>query len=205
MSPASAPARGRKPPAKKSARARKPPAKTGEVRYRDGGTGNGILLQVIHEKWGYICYWCGPEEVKKNKRYSEVELDHIVPRTIDDADLQQLIHDRELPADFDVDRPYNLAPICRPCNREKSDENFLNNGKVYAKLRRAQRYEPEVIKGVQNFTASNKMAKSLVYVTRADLSDPGIREAFEQHAPAVVQDLASHATNRLGSSANRDS
>ncbi|MGW0469497.1 hypothetical protein ACWDX6_30250 [Streptomyces sp. NPDC003027] len=48
--------------------------------------------------------------------FSASEIDHIIPKNVTDADLARLKTAYGLRADFDLQDPRNLAPICRPCN-----------------------------------------------------------------------------------------
>jgi hypothetical protein len=158
----------------------------GDVRYRDGG-GNTVLAFVLYDLWRRQCYWC-----LRPRPFEQIEIDHIIPRATGDAELQRLIRQHDLRADFHVDHPANLAPICagRRCNRTKSNQNYLNAPAVSGMLRRAGRLAPDVINGVLGFNATNDVTKALLRANRADLSQPAARKAFLRLAPAIVQKLA---------------
>ncbi|WP_326564440.1 hypothetical protein [Micromonospora peucetia] len=156
---------------------------TRPVRY--GAKGNSVILTVLHERWGYICYWCGEDKTRH-----EVQIDHIIPESTSAARLQELKDDGTVDPDFDLQRPRNLAPACRPCNRDKSNEEFLEHPKVLGKLRRALKFEPDIDRLVRSFFTANKMAKSMLAVRSADPNDPAAAAAFIQHGPAIVQTIA---------------
>jgi 5-methylcytosine-specific restriction endonuclease McrA len=159
---------------------------TDSVRYRINGD-NSILRSVLYDLWGYKCYFC-----KRPKDYNDIQIDHIIPQTVTDERLQQLATQFGLPAEFDVHDPRNLAPICSSCNGPggKGDEDLGDTPVVLIRLRRAEKLRSTVIKKVQTFAVPGKTATALLLAKEADLSDPATRQAFEAHAPAVVQKLA---------------
>jgi hypothetical protein len=155
------------------------------IRYRVNGE-NSVLRSVLYDLWAYKCYWCS-----RPKDYNDVQIDHIIPQTMKDEQLQELAKQFRLPADFDVHDPYNLAPICSSCNGPggKSDEEFVHVPVVLNRLRKAEKLRSTVIKRVQTFAAPGKTAAALILAKEADLSSPTTRQAFETYAPAVVQKL----------------
>ncbi|MCZ7421171.1 HNH endonuclease signature motif containing protein [Verrucosispora sp. WMMA2121] len=119
-----------------------------------------------------------------------MQIDHIIPESISAARLQELKDIGTVDSDFDLQRPRNLAPACRPCNRDKSNGDFLEHPKVLGRLRRALKFEPDIDRLVRNFFTANKMAKSMLTVRSADPNDPAAAAAFAQHGPAIVQAVA---------------
>lgn len=63
-----------------------------------------------------MCVWC-----KRPISLIELEIDHLIYKTIEFSKLSELIEHFALRADFDVDETYNLAPSCRRCNGSKSN------------------------------------------------------------------------------------
>lgn len=156
------------------------------VRYRINGD-NSRLRSVLYDLWKCKCYCC-----KRPKDYNDIQIDHIIPRTVTDERLQQLATQLGLPAEFDVHDPRNLAPICSSCNgpEGKGDEDLSDAPVMLIRLRRAEKLRSTVIKKVQTFASSGETATALILAKEADLSNPATRQAFEAHAPAVVQKLA---------------
>jgi 5-methylcytosine-specific restriction endonuclease McrA len=154
------------------------------VRYRPGPN-NSVLLVVLHQRWGHRCYWC-----RKPKVFAHMEIDHILSRTTAAERLQELIADLNLPADFDVDGPANLAPICRPCNNEKSDEDHSDSPRMMGLLRKARRHAPAVIKEVQGFNTTGKVGAGLIALINADLTQPAIHDLVDRHVPELARTLA---------------
>ena len=56
--------------------------------------------------------------------FRNMEIDHLIPRVINEAELSKLIASLELPADFHVDDNLNLVPTHRDCNRRKGATEF---------------------------------------------------------------------------------
>lgn len=158
----------------------------GDVRYRVGGD-NSLLRAVLHKVWDYKCYWCG-----WLKDFNDVEIDHIIPRNVSDERLQYLTRQFDLPAEFDIHDPRNLAPICPSCNGAtgKGGQDLGDVPVVLNRLHTAMNLRSKVIKEVQAFANPSKTAAALIMANEADLSNPATRQAFEAHAPAVVQKLA---------------
>ena len=106
--------------------------------------------------------------------------------------LQQLRTQFGLSAEFDIHDPRNLAPICSACNGPggKGDKDLSDVPVLLLRLRKAEKLRSTVIKKVHSFATPGKTATALILAKEADLSDPATRQAFEAHAPAVVQKLA---------------
>ncbi len=155
------------------------------VRYR-AGRANRVLRLALWEAWDSKCYWC-----TKPLEFSVSEIDHIIPKNVTEADLARLKAAYGLRADFDLQDPRNLAPICRPCNGVGGKSNSTRQAGVTMNyLASAEKFRPAVLKRVQNFGRSGKVAAHLLEAATADLSQPDIRREFLDTAPAVVQVLA---------------
>jgi hypothetical protein len=103
--------------------------------------------------------------------------------------LEGLKQRHNLPAEFDVERPANLAPACGGCNNEKG-ARLLGEFQLDLRLGKAAEYAPEVIANVLAYVTSGKVSRYLRVIRAADLTDPATRTAFERDAPGVVQSLA---------------
>ena len=153
------------------------------VRY--GGVNDRLLRLALLEAWGWQCYWRGePLSV------ATAQIDHIIPRTVQPARLAELIALHDLPADFDVDMPANLGPICGPCNNDKRAHDYLAVPAVHTKLAKARRLSPTVVRRVRAQKTAVTVGRSLIQAVTADLSEPAARDEFLAFAPAVVQTLA---------------
>ncbi|MFG1997351.1 hypothetical protein ACGFJ7_45975 [Actinoplanes sp. NPDC048988] len=120
-----------------------------------------------------------------------MEIDHIIPRTISPARLQQLIELHGLAADFDLNALSNLAPICGACNTEKSNrDDVLDSPRFALQLVEARRLASVVERRVREHTGGNAVTRLLTDAAMADLGNTGARQAFLEHAPGIVQKLA---------------
>jgi hypothetical protein len=155
------------------------------VRY-DGGN-NAVLRLVLHTVWGQRCYWCN-----RPKDYNDIQIDHIVPRSQGLAGRHEILDAHRLSHIFDVDNPRNLAPICARCNgpNGKGGEDLTKSRLVVSVLHHAETFRPRVIRMVTTFGNGRRTAEHLLKAIETDLTDPRARQAFEDHAPAIVQKLA---------------
>jgi hypothetical protein len=60
------------------------------------------------------CTWCG-----EPLTFSEMEIDHLIPKSLKGAELVRVLGLHGLPNDFDVDGTRNLVASCRRCNGSK--------------------------------------------------------------------------------------
>ncbi|MEU7871275.1 HNH endonuclease signature motif containing protein [Dactylosporangium sp. NPDC049140] len=160
-----------------------PTTASATVRYLPNGD-NTVLRDALYEVWGRRCHVC-----RRPKAFQEIQIDHLIARTTTAADLQRLKQQHGLPDDFNLHAPANLAPACGDCNGQKGTY-VPGPGLLDIRLRKAATYESEVIAAVQGFATTHAVGRSLRVLRTVDLSDPAARAAFEQHAPAVVQELA---------------
>jgi hypothetical protein len=155
------------------------------VRYRKGRS-NRVLRLALWEVWGSTCYSC-----HKPVPLNATQIDHIIPQNVDAEKLQELLSVYDLPINFDLHDPRNLAPSCASCNGAEVKGGATHVAPVVLhQLERAKKHRSAVIARVQKFARSGKVAEHLLQAAEADLSDSDIRQEFVEHAPAVVQTLA---------------
>ncbi|MGC4795718.1 hypothetical protein ACLQ3H_16595 [Micromonospora saelicesensis] len=114
----------------------------------------------------------------------------IIPNSTPAARLEELVTLYNLPAGFDLQDPQNLAPICGPCNTEKSNGDFLDAPITLSKLRLAAHRASRVIAQVEDYYRASAVAHHLVAAAASDLSRPQSRGEFLQFAQAIVQIMA---------------
>ena len=153
------------------------------IGYRNGD--NTALRWALFQVWKQCCYSC-----KEPQIFGNTEIDHIIPRATDPDELQRLIDAHGLDVDFHIDRPANLAPICRRCNSMKSNRNLLHALVTTAVLARAKDRAPEVERRYRAYHSANDVAKGLITAAKADPYDPEIRNDILEYAPAIVRTLA---------------
>lgn len=144
---------------------------TEEARYSYSSDRNRLLLLALVQAWGDKCYWC-----RTPKTFRDLEIDHIVPRNPrGGAD-----------PDFDVDAAENLAPICGPCNVEKSNKEFDDAPRVDAVRKAAVEAAPKVRRNLARFYKNDAVVKALLAVTAADLANPEVAESIAAFGTAIM-------------------
>ncbi|PAZ09893.1 hypothetical protein CLM62_43895 [Streptomyces sp. SA15] len=146
-----------------------------------------MLRFVLYDVWGKRCYWC-----HRPTDFNAIQIDHLLPQQAGRDRLEELKTTYGLPDDFDIHDPANLAPICIDCNgrRGKSNDEYGPVPAFLSQLDKARQRRDTVIKQVKNIGLSTKITEHLLAASTANLHDARIREAFEEHAPAIVQRLA---------------
>jgi hypothetical protein len=169
-----------------------------EVRYRPDED-NSVLRHVLCEVWDLQCYWC-----REFKKYLELQIDHIVPSQGNDAEQERLREAFGLDSDYDVHAVANLAPICTPCDRRKSNADMTRSAVVLTYLEKARRHAPAVVQRFRALAAAGDLGGALLLAANADLADADVRAAFEVGAPAIVQRLAELGDGRADHLVHRD-
>ncbi|WP_181035100.1 HNH endonuclease [Arthrobacter sp. B0490] len=146
---------------------------------------NAVLRLELYELYKTRCYRCYTPQ-----KYTDIEIDHIVPQSFDDDYFDEIRTKFSLSSHFNRHDPSNLAPICDPCNKRKNNKGFRPIPFEMDRLVEAESFRTKVIEGVQKFHKSGHLAKGLVEVTISDLRDPKDAEAVMKHAPALIQRLA---------------
>ncbi|MFF1613534.1 HNH endonuclease [Amycolatopsis sp. NPDC058278] len=156
-----------------------------DVRYQPNGN-NDVLKHALVTAWRWKCSWC-----PKLLDDQPTEIDHIVPQDSNEATRERMKHQYSLSENYDIHAPYNLAPICRPCNAEKGNHDFTNSPRLLSLLKKAHGLAPKVERSVRALEQRRTLSTALLKAAVVDLSDEITREAFEAGAPAIVQRLAS--------------
>jgi 5-methylcytosine-specific restriction endonuclease McrA len=65
------------------------------------------------------CFFCG-----ELVTFRELEIDHLIPRVVNDTKLSELVASLELPVDFHLNHILNLVPTHGGCNRRKGAAEF---------------------------------------------------------------------------------
>ncbi|WP_194834865.1 HNH endonuclease [Nocardia sp. XZ_19_369] len=144
---------------------------------------NKILRLALLNAWGATCYWCG-----QPRQFSQVEIDHVIPRSLSKAKQDQLVEQLLGPAavrGYEVDAPYNLGPICpSPCNREKS-ASLYSAPRFVDILKRTKKKVSQVENFIEKYKAAGRAAEALALVVSADLSDSSFSDALVEFAPLL--------------------
>ncbi|WP_146088926.1 HNH endonuclease [Nocardia cyriacigeorgica] len=161
-----------------------------EIRYRPADPEwNALIRLALLHAWSERCYWC-----KTKRQFSEVEIDHVIPRSLTKAQQDQLVEQllgTDAVPGFDVDAVTNLAPSCRnPCNSEKS-AHVYDAPRYVEVLQRVIAKAPDVRKFVRSYEASGRVGQALVAVMRTDLDDSRSLDALVEFAPLLDSRLRS--------------
>lgn len=156
-----------------------------QVRYTQGD--NTFLRFALFDAWKCRCYWCS-----KPVDFTVVEIDHIVPKDLAETALKEAVSAYGLRVDYDLHAPYNLAPICRPCNGsgQKGDLFLIHAPVILSQQKKAEKHADHVIKEVQKMRDAPVNAKSLIAVAEMSLEENASRNLFEEFAPTIVQKMA---------------
>jgi 5-methylcytosine-specific restriction endonuclease McrA len=147
----SAARKGKRPGTARTARTAAPGyATAADVRYRPRGGDNLLLRFVLYEQWRQRCYSCDEPQP-----FAAIDIDHILPRSLSDEDLAHEKRQHGLPADFDLNRPANLAPICKRCNRAKSNRRYTGLA-LTTKLAEARDKQDTIIRRVLAAAAAHQ-------------------------------------------------
>lgn len=171
---------------------------TTTVRYVPQGD-NRVLRHVLRQVWDLRCYWC-----REFKDYNQLEIDHILPKDSSTAEQERLRDALDVPLDYDVHAVHNLAPICSPCNKLKSNEDLTQKPLVLSLLNKARKFAPKVVKGVQSFGLESELGEALLVAAEVDLTDSRIKATFEEGAFAIVQRLAELGEGKVDYDVHRE-
>lgn len=155
---------------------------------------NRFLRLALLEAWKNACYWC-----KKPVDYTITQIDHILPKSLKGKELTEALASYGLRDDYDLHAPYNLAPICSPCNGPGEKGQLFKPGVpiFLSKLDKAQKLEGAVIKAVLKMEDSPVLAENIIKVAAMNIDEQEPRALFEDHAPAIVQKLANLGSDAL--------
>ena len=156
----------------------------GDIRYRKGAD-NSVLKLALYDEYRTRCYSCGVPQ----SDYAAVQIDHIVPETTSPADIGKWVPASRVQG-YDLDAPYNLAPICPPCNLKKLNRDLSGFPVLASALHRAWSKQSAVIRRAKFFQGPTTIAKFLKTIATMDFDDPDSKAVFEEHMPALVRRLA---------------
>lgn len=139
------------------------------------------LRLALHELAGKKCVWC-TEPVA----YPDMQIDHLIYKTIGDAALQDLVNAFALRGDYNVHETYNLVPVHARCNRGKSNKPLPVNALHAAILEGAADRAPEVERKAESYKKllSSDMSKVFAAID-ANRADEMIVQKLKDHILAV--------------------
>ncbi len=162
------------------------------ARYSSDSARNAILRAALFEAWGFRCYFCDDSSLD----VAVMEIDHLIPSSykLNPEGLIKILQDflspDEIELGFDLDAPHNLAPICRKCNKDKSDDTFKKVPVFTRRLRKARKLEPKVNKLFFAFGNRNEIAKAFLKIAAlTEVDDPKSKETLMEFGPLMVNRL----------------
>ncbi|UPG68190.1 HNH endonuclease signature motif containing protein [Gordonia hongkongensis] len=166
------------------------------VRYKDGNSSENRLLRLaLLKAWGELCYLCSTPVT-----FVGAEIDHILPKTITDEDLDKAKHEWLEPARataFDLNSAHNLAPICRKCNSDKSDTRFTGVRAIAMWLDEAHKKQASVERYVKGFRNASGVQGALVRLLEADFSSAAAKDCLLELGPALLDRLRAESPSVL--------
>ncbi|NKV31957.1 hypothetical protein GS921_19695 [Rhodococcus hoagii] len=156
-----------------------------QVRYRPGDSdANAVLRVALLKEWKDRCYLC-----RTRVTFAGAEIDHILPRTLSETDLEKIKAKHLTPARagaFDLHRPHNLAPICGKCNSDKSDTSFVDVEALTLWLNAAHEKLSAVEKLVIGYRSAAGIQQAMGKLLAADFSSQTSRECLARLGPALI-------------------
>lgn len=156
--------------------------------YKSGQTDHNALLRLaLLEAWKFRCYQCTVPLT-----FSEAQIDHIIPASLSAPELLQLKRaylTAGASSRFDLNRPHNLAPICRQCNTNKSNRTFLGVPALAVWLQKAQEKEADVQSFVHGVRTGSSLQKSITILLEADLLTETSQRSLGKLGPALIERL----------------
>jgi len=74
----------------------------------------GLMSVALLTVWRNRCAWC-----RSQVAVSEIEVDHVLPESLEGSDLSEALRLHGKPASYDLQSTSNLVPACRRCNNFK--------------------------------------------------------------------------------------
>jgi hypothetical protein len=150
---------------------------------------------ALFKLWNGRCVWC-----KQPIFFSEMEVEHLIPKSLAGRDLLNALRLHGLPLDYDVFAMNNLAPSCGPCNSGKGAKVPPDAAVVAMLLKGASDKSDAVSELAERLTHRRKLEEALAIVRAAASTDAGalamIRDAVAQIATEVREETGS-APQRL--------
>jgi 5-methylcytosine-specific restriction endonuclease McrA len=118
------------------------------------------------------CFFCG-----EIVTFAELEIDHLIPRAVNEAKLAELVTALELPVDFHLDHIVNLVPTHGNCNRRKGAGEFTEaNLRFFVEMWRSKEARlTEELERVNRAAANEDAVVTLAL--RIENGDLSLREA----------------------------
>jgi hypothetical protein len=148
------------------------------------------LRLAIFTVWPQKCVW-GHEPIT----LKEMEVDHLIPKSLHRDELAEALNAHGLPPDFDLEAEENLAPSCGACNGVKGKRIPPKAPGITLLLDEAAAKADVVRASAASTLAKGKVELTVGKLLTADLSDEATYEAIKlaaQELGAFVEASAPH-------------
>lgn len=118
----------------------------------------------IFSTHGEQCYLCSlPLDLKT------MEVDHVIPESLieEPEELQGILSNLGLPADFEINSFSNWLPACRACNGKKNDHVFSPSPMIQLVLEKTKKKAPEAARVAAEIVSDKKIANALNTLERS--------------------------------------
>lgn len=120
------------------------------------------LRLALFDVWGQSCRWC-----RRPLTYAEMEVDHLIPKSLTGSALGDALAQHGLPADYDLDATVNLVPSCRPCNGLKGSRPPPTAPIIATLLEMARRRAPKAEALATSFAGQRELDRALGVIRAA--------------------------------------
>jgi 5-methylcytosine-specific restriction endonuclease McrA len=117
------------------------------------------LRLALYEEWDRRCIW-GREPL----RFNELEIDHLIPKSLSGEELDRILADYGLPSSFDLYALTNLVPSCRFCNATKGSKPVPSAPIIKVHLEKARKLAPKIQLRADEFERDQDMDSALARI-----------------------------------------
>ncbi|WP_123824989.1 HNH endonuclease [Kocuria soli] len=151
---------------------------------------NDVIKLALFKLSKGRCWWQGGECRSRAVPPREAQIDHLVPKTANGAQLRAALQlGTQQKTFFDVHDPANLAYICGPCNLAKSD-TFPETAAELDEVRRGNSRRKDVIELVNKWYENVVLDESGLSLKSMDISDEDVREIYADLIAEMIENLA---------------
>lgn len=105
------------------------------------------------------CVWCS-----RPLQFSEMEVEHLIPKSLAEDDLVHVLAAHGLPPDYDLNGLQNFASSCRPCNAGKGRKPPPSAPLISLLLQEAQARVPEVERSATEFREGGRLEVAIATI-----------------------------------------
>jgi hypothetical protein len=127
-----------------------------------GPESDELIRLALFKAWHERCVWC-----RIPLYFSEMEIDHVIPKSLDGENVRRLITAHGLSCDFDLHSLENLAASCGPCNGGKGRKPPPEAPAITLVLDTARSHAPGIADVAEKLYGKRKLDEALAIVRAA--------------------------------------